>query len=98
MSIGYIENLVKYIEKNVSKGYTTESLKWALESQGYSRSEVAKAIKLANERLAKKAPKLKEKPKIKVEREPLYEEGIEEKLEQEKIKQSFLQKLRNLFG
>ena len=70
----YIQQLVSYIEKNLAKGYTLESLKWALIDQGYSRSEVNRAIKLANEELAKKAPKLEEKPVIKVEREPILQE------------------------
>ena len=70
----YIQNIVKYIKKNLAKGYTLESLKWALLNQGYSRTSVDNAIKLTNEELSKEAPLLKEKPKITVEREPFYEE------------------------
>ena len=97
-SLGYIEQLVRYIRRNLAKGYTVESLKWALESQGYSRSEIAKAIKIANEQMAKEAPKLKEKPIIKVEREPLYEEDIKEKIAEEKGKISFLKRLKEMFS
>jgi len=65
--ISYKENLVNYIKKNLSKGYTIDSLKWALINQGYSRIEVSRAIEQANKELAKKAPILKEKPIIRYE-------------------------------
>ena len=70
----YIEQLIKYIRKNLSKGYTIESLRWALQNQGYSRSEINRAIKLAQERMAEEIPRLEEKPVIKVEREPILKE------------------------
>ena len=63
----YVRKLVDYLKRNVSKGYTMESLKWALIDQGYSRSEVSKAIEEANKELSKEAPILKEKPVIKYE-------------------------------
>jgi len=65
--ISYRKNLVDYIKKNLSKGYTVDSLKWALINQGYSRIEVSRAIEQANKELAKKAPILKEKPIIRYE-------------------------------
>ena len=71
---GYLKNLVDYLKKNLSKGYTTDSLRWALISQGHSRTDIEKAVKLANEELAKLAPKFIEKPIIKVERIPISEE------------------------
>jgi len=86
----YIRRLVDYIKKNLAKGYTIESLKWALINQGYSRSEVNRAIRLTNEELAKQAPKIKEKPIIKVHREPIFEET-------EPKKKSFWRILRDLF-
>lgn len=60
-------NLVNYFKKNLSKGYTLESLKWALINQGYSKIEIEKSIKKVNLELSKKAPILKEKPEIKYE-------------------------------
>lgn len=63
----YVDNLVKYFKKNFKKGYTIESLKWALIRQGYSRVLVDKAIEQANKELALAAPVLKEKPVIKYE-------------------------------
>ncbi len=63
----YMSELVDYIRKNLKKGYTKESLKWALVNQGYSVLEVQKAIKKADEQLANQAPILKTKPIIKYE-------------------------------
>jgi len=60
----YKQKLVNYIKKNFKKGYTAESLKWALINQGYSRILVEKALETANKELAEKAPVIKEKPKI----------------------------------
>jgi len=87
----YINQLVRYIKKNLSKGYTIDSLKWALINQGYSRTEVDKAIKITNEELAKKAPKVKEKPVIKVQREPFSQEEV-------KPKKTFWQKFKEFFS
>ena len=65
--MNYKENLMNYFKKNLSKGYTAETLKWALINQGYSRSIVEVALEKAQKELAEKAPVLKEKPKIKYE-------------------------------
>ena len=61
---GSKEQLVKYFKKNLKKGYTTDSLKWALINQGYSRVIVEEAIELAQKEMAKEAPIFKEKPRI----------------------------------
>ena len=71
----YIQQLANYIKKNLAKGYTLDSLRFALQSQDYSRSSIERAIKLANAQLAKTAPVMKEKPVIKFERIPLSEES-----------------------
>jgi len=63
----YMEELVGYIIKNLKKGYTKESLKWALINQGHSRIEVEKAIKQVDEELASTAPVLVTKPVIRYE-------------------------------
>lgn len=67
-----VRKLAEYIKKNLSKGYTPDSLKWALIKQGYPRIEVFKAIDLANQELAEKAPKFNEKPIVKHE---LYDQN-----------------------
>ena len=60
----YIGEISNYIKKNLKKGYTKESLKWALVNQGYSKLEVEKAINEAEAELSKEAPVLKSKPEI----------------------------------
>lgn len=67
MDMDYRRNIVDYFKKNLSKGYTEDSLKWALVNQGYSRTDISRAIKQVHKELAEKAPKIKEKPKIKYE-------------------------------
>ena len=59
-----IDELTNYIKKNLKKGYTKESLHWALINQGYSRIEVERAIKKVDAQLASQAPILKTKPEI----------------------------------
>jgi len=63
----YMNDLVSYIKKNLKKGYTKESLKWALINQGNSKIEVEKALSRAEEEMASEAPVLQTKPEIKVE-------------------------------
>jgi len=58
------KDVVEYIKANLKKGYTLDSLKYALISQGYPRSIIDQAINQVNKDLAKQAPILKEKPKI----------------------------------
>lgn len=65
--VEYKRRLINYFKKNLAKGYTLDSLKFALMSQGYSRAIVEAAITQANKELAEKAPVLKEKPIIKYE-------------------------------
>jgi|TARA_Y100000310_G_scaffold167546_1_gene167344 hypothetical protein len=66
-STDYRRKIVDYFKQNLSKGYTEESLKWALINQGYSRTDVSRAIEQVHKELAEKAPMIKEKPKIKYE-------------------------------
>jgi hypothetical protein len=61
------QQLANYIKKNMTKGYTADSLKFSLMTQGYSRTSVEKAIELANKQLAESAPKMVEKPTVKYE-------------------------------
>ena len=83
----YIEQLADYIKKNLSKGYTLDSLKYSLMDQGYSRISVEKAIEIANKQLAEKIPPMKEKPQISYK--VIKDEIIAKKSE----KKSFWQKL-----
>ena len=87
----YIKKLVSYIKKNLGKGYTLESLKWALINQGYSRTTVDKAIAQANDELAKEAPILKVKPVIK-------HEIIDETGKSIEVKKSWFTRLLDFFS
>jgi argonaute-like protein implicated in RNA metabolism and viral defense len=59
-----MEELTFYLKKNLKKGYTRESLRWALVNQGYSKIEVDNALKKVDKDLADQAPILKTKPEI----------------------------------
>lgn len=60
----YKRKIVEYLKKNLKKGYTPESLKWALVKQGYSRTLIDASIKDANTELSKEAPVLKEEKPV----------------------------------
>ena len=62
--VNSVRQIADYIKINLNKGYTLDSLKWALINQGYSRVLITKAIEIANQEMAKTAPKLVEKPTI----------------------------------
>ena len=62
-----VDELVEYIKSNLKKGYTKDSLRWALVGQGYSKLEVERALKIVDQKLAEEAPVLKTKPDIKYE-------------------------------
>ncbi len=61
---GITEQLGNYIIKNIKKGYTMDSLKYSLMSQGYSKISVENAIEFANREMAKEITPVKEKPEI----------------------------------
>ena len=60
----YLQQIADHIKRNIAKGYTIDSLRFSLQSQGYTRLSIDNAIKLANEQLAEKAPPMIEKPQI----------------------------------
>lgn len=82
--------LVDYFKKNLAKGYTPESLKWALVNQGYLKLEISQALEQANKELAEKAPLVKEKPRIKYELYDEYDTPI-------KMRFSFWKKFKSFF-
>jgi len=59
----YRNKLMDYLRKNMQKGYNTESLRWALVDQGYSRTMVDSAIKEASSEMSKLSAQ-REKPVI----------------------------------
>ena len=58
------KNLIEYFKKNLKKGYTPDSLRYALINQGYLRTEVDSCLEEAQKEIAKTAPKFEEKPHI----------------------------------
>lgn len=58
------KKLIDYFKKNFKKGYTQDSLKWALVKQGYSRAIVEESLIEANKELSAEAPVIREKPVI----------------------------------
>lgn len=63
----YKAKLREHIKKNLKKGYTPDTLKYALIRQGYSRVLVEQAINEAQKEIAKEVPAFQEKPVIKYE-------------------------------
>ena len=59
----YLQRIIDYIKKNLKKGYTMDSLKWALLRQGYSRALVDRAVNEVIKEQAIEAPILKDKPR-----------------------------------
>ena len=82
----YKRRLIDYFKKNLTKNYTSNTLKFALINQGYSRIAVEEALMKATAELAEKAPILKEKPVVRYE-------VIDENDNVIKIKKSFWKRL-----
>ena len=60
----YKRKITDYLKKNLKKGYDSESLKWALVKQGYSKTIVDSAIREASREISKELSVPKEKPVI----------------------------------
>ena len=92
------QTLAEHIIKNLKKGYTLDSLRYSLISQGYTKISVENAILLANKRLAEELPEVKERPEIiyKVVAEPQEIKSIKQEddyQEQTIQKKGFFSKL-----
>jgi hypothetical protein len=70
----YKVKLVEYLKRNLKKRYPIETLRVALINQGYMRTTVDEAIKIAVNEMAKEAPIIKDKPEI--EHEVMTEEPL----------------------
>jgi len=60
----HLKKLSDYMKRNLSKGYDTDSLKWALINQGHSKAAVEKAVEIARQELARESAISREKPVI----------------------------------
>jgi len=72
------QQLADYIEKNLAKGYTLDSLKYSLISQGYSKISIENSIELVNKKNTKNIPRIQERPRITYrilsqDNKPIYE-------------------------
>ena len=97
-NVGHRRNIIDYFRKNLSKGYTEESLKWALINQGYSRTEISKSLEQLHKELEEKAPEIKEKPKIKYEIYDMDNKLIKIETRKPFSWEDFFRKIRNLFS
>lgn len=62
----HAEKINNYLKRNLDKGYTAESLKWSLIQQGYSRTDVQRALdRVLRDRSQRES--MREKPVIKTE-------------------------------
>jgi len=61
---GITQQLADYIKNNLKKGYNLDSLRFSLQTQGYSKISIEKAIEIANKQIAEEIPPIKEKPEI----------------------------------
>jgi len=86
-----VQGIAEYVKKNIHKGYTIESLKWALINQGHSKVEIDKAISLATEQLEKESRKQQEQEQLRRQQftEIMHEAPAEEE------KKGFFKKIFN---
>ena len=89
------QQLADHIKRNLSKGYTIESLRYSLMQQGYSRTSVEKAIQIANKQMAETAPKMVEKPVIRYQ--TVDDEDMAAKVANQDESQGFFKKLFGWF-
>ena len=68
----YIKGLVRYTERNLSRGYTVDQIKLTLIQQGYSKAAVDRAVRIAEANRPKVVEVVKEEPKI----VPVMEEQV----------------------
>jgi len=61
-----VKQIVDYLDKNLKKGYSLESLKWALVNQKHSRIEIDKALKIVEARTPSVKKEEQKKEEIKV--------------------------------
>lgn len=86
-STPHLRTLLDYFERNLKKGYKVEALKYVLLNQGYSKIEIAEAIRIIEEKSKK------DKEVLKKEEERRLKMQI-----QEELKQVNQEKKKGFFG
>lgn len=80
----YKKRVLEYFRKNITKGYSVDTLKWALIKQGNSRSIVEIAMKEVQEEMAQASAPVE--PKVEYI-------GVEDVQPEEQPKKSFWKRL-----
>lgn len=90
-STPHLRTILDYFEKNLKKGYKIDALKYVLLNQGYSKVEIAEAIKIIEEKTKK------EQEAVKKEEERQLKMQVQEEVKQatQQQKKGFF---RRLFG
>jgi SOS response regulatory protein OraA/RecX len=83
------KQLVDYFKNNFKKGYTPDTLKYSLLSQGHSRTAINRALEEAQKKQEQ------EKPKI---THTIYAQKNYDEIVLEPKEPSFLDKLKNFFS
>lgn len=51
----HLRDMTDHIKKNVQKGYSLESLRWALVKQGHHKHDIERALKSAQDEMTQEA-------------------------------------------
>jgi SOS response regulatory protein OraA/RecX len=94
--IDHAKPIVDYLKKNLAKGYKPQNLKWALISEGYSKIEVEKAMRIVEEENEKEF-KMQEL-RAKKEMEKQAAELITDEMPVQVEKEGFWSKVKGWFG
>ena len=86
-STPHLRTILDYFEKNLKKGYKVDALKYVLQNQGYSKTEIAEAIRIIEEKTKK------DQEAVKREEEKRMKMQI-----QEELKQVTQQQQKGFFG
>jgi hypothetical protein len=65
----HLRTILDYFERNLKKGYKADALKYVLLNQGYSKTEIAEAMRILEEKTKKdqEAIKKEEERKLKMQ-------------------------------
>jgi len=62
----HLRTLLDYFEKNLKKGYKVDALKYILLNQGYSKTEIAEALRIIEEKTKKDQEAIKKEEERKL--------------------------------
>jgi len=94
--VDHAKPIVDYLKKNLVKGHKINNLKWALISEGYSKIEVEKAMRIVDEETQKEKQFAELKSKKELEKQS--SEIITDEMPANIEKQGFFSKLVSFFS